>query len=206
MQVVDSINRQEEHNPTTIGKMCRYCGNSEHSQAFQNSLLLCGKCKQAYYCSKDCQKADWKQHKKVCVPAKKSETKRVEQIQNMLMTFSNQQYVHIMVKMVHACKQYKLDKQDMLVEVNFTTDQRGKIPALQDPPEFHIAPVKDYIEGSRPAEPDWFYKNQGDTAVYESNIQGYIQAIQSQLDRMLPSHFLCLVRHASGTSCYKVQL
>ena len=204
VRVVDSINR-EDHDPTTIGKMCRYCGKSEHSQAFQNSLMLCGNCKQAYYCSKDCQKADWKQHKQVCVPAKNSDTKKVEKIQNMLMTFSNQQYLHIMVKMVKACKQYGLDKKDMLVELNFTTDHRGKIPALQDPPEFNIAPVKDYIEGSRPAEPDWFFKSQ-DKAVYESNVKGYIHAIQSQFDRMLPSHFLCLVRHASGTSCYKVQL
>jgi hypothetical protein len=39
---------------------CTHCNN-----AFPN-LLLCGRCKFAAYCNKDCQKADWKWHKAIC--------------------------------------------------------------------------------------------------------------------------------------------
>ena len=32
----------------------------------QVSTKVCSKCKNQHYCSRDCQRADWKQHKKVC--------------------------------------------------------------------------------------------------------------------------------------------
>jgi hypothetical protein len=31
-----------------------------------NSLLKCGQCKSSWYCSKECQAADWKYHKQIC--------------------------------------------------------------------------------------------------------------------------------------------
>jgi len=41
--------------------MCRLCGEL----AYQ----LCGRCRGIYYCSKECQKQHWKDHKKDCRPA-----------------------------------------------------------------------------------------------------------------------------------------
>ena len=32
------------------------------------TLMTCGRCKSVFYCSKDCQKKDWKTHKAVCAP------------------------------------------------------------------------------------------------------------------------------------------
>src|ERR1043165_7878559 len=37
---------------------CNVCQKPSKSQ--------CGKCHQTYYCSKECQKKDWKEHKKSC--------------------------------------------------------------------------------------------------------------------------------------------
>lgn len=34
-------------------------------------LRMCSRCEHTYYCSKVCQQADWKQHKKVCLPLTK---------------------------------------------------------------------------------------------------------------------------------------
>lgn len=43
---------------------CSSCGKS--SAALPHPLLVCGGCKKARYCSKDCQKQDWKIHKALC--------------------------------------------------------------------------------------------------------------------------------------------
>ena len=44
----------------TLKKMnkCEICN--------KNAPLLCGKCKSVSYCSKECQKKDWTDHKKIC--------------------------------------------------------------------------------------------------------------------------------------------
>lgn len=44
--------------------VCRLCGKSEKPDG--SALMTCSRCKRAKYCSRDCQKADWKQHRNVC--------------------------------------------------------------------------------------------------------------------------------------------
>ena len=43
------------------GPTCTACGNGSCSK-----LLICSACKKAQYCSRDCQKADWQIHKRIC--------------------------------------------------------------------------------------------------------------------------------------------
>ena len=47
-------------------KMCRYCNKAEDDPNFQKSLKSCSRCKQALYCSRECQQMDWKVHKRHC--------------------------------------------------------------------------------------------------------------------------------------------
>lgn len=43
------------------------CGKKQHELGAGEKLRLCGKCRQAGYCSKNCQKVDWrKDHKDSC--------------------------------------------------------------------------------------------------------------------------------------------
>lgn len=42
-------------------KKCVQCGQ-------HNNLLQCGRCECVYYCSKQCQKTNWKIHKSICYP------------------------------------------------------------------------------------------------------------------------------------------
>jgi mitochondrial splicing suppressor protein 51 len=52
----------------TLGASYQYasCGKASSKDT---SLKRCAKCRTIHYCSRDCQKADWKQHKKVCAMA-----------------------------------------------------------------------------------------------------------------------------------------
>lgn len=43
--------------------LCSFCRKTE---AKTESFNQCAACKQVYYCGKQCQKSDWKQHKVVC--------------------------------------------------------------------------------------------------------------------------------------------
>jgi len=46
-------------------KICGNCNKLEKSNK-DSKLLKCGGCKIQYYCSKECQVKDWKEHKKIC--------------------------------------------------------------------------------------------------------------------------------------------
>ncbi|XP_032877639.1 egl nine homolog 1 isoform X3 [Amblyraja radiata] len=48
--------------PVDPDQSCGLCGKME-------KLLLCGRCKMSFYCSKEHQKQDWKKHKQVCKEA-----------------------------------------------------------------------------------------------------------------------------------------
>ena len=51
--------------PTTI-KSCANCDKADNPET---PFKRCSRCQTSYYCSKDCQKADWKEHKKSCGPS-----------------------------------------------------------------------------------------------------------------------------------------
>ncbi len=48
----------------STGIECMFCGALPECDAI--TLSKCGQCSQAAYCSRGCQKAHWKIHKKVC--------------------------------------------------------------------------------------------------------------------------------------------
>ncbi|KAK4895048.1 hypothetical protein LTR27_006915 [Elasticomyces elasticus] len=49
---------------STDGLVCGICGSDANAKC--GTLLRCGRCKLAYYCTKECQAKDWACHKLVC--------------------------------------------------------------------------------------------------------------------------------------------
>ena len=48
----------------TTGRWCDKCGCLE---TVMTTMKQCSRCRSVLYCSRDCQKADWKAHKKICL-------------------------------------------------------------------------------------------------------------------------------------------
>ncbi|MFZ0564635.1 MAG: zinc finger MYND domain-containing protein [Chlamydiales bacterium] len=63
---------------------CNYCKKEERSydKKTQEVFKVCGKCRVAMYCSKKCQRSDWKEHKKICKVDPSEEKKAIHRIKS----------------------------------------------------------------------------------------------------------------------------
>lgn len=59
-----TLQKQLQSSKTILPKSatCENCKERE------KKMMVCGQCRQAYYCSRECQKKNWKEHKKSCSP------------------------------------------------------------------------------------------------------------------------------------------
>ena len=113
-----------------------------------------------------------------------------------------QHYASIMAKVIEFCDSSGLTKSEVLLELDFVPDDRGIAPALRDPPAFIIKESRGYFEGSRPNEPDWFYKKEWGEAC---KIPPATVALKDQYGRMTGNHLLCFVRHPGSVHSYRMQ-
>ena len=70
-ETIDMLKQQLPEGTTIepcVTKQCGECGKDEVGVVFKK----CGKCSVMVYCSKQCQRANWKEHKKSCVPRPKT--------------------------------------------------------------------------------------------------------------------------------------
>lgn len=210
MSFTSFIQKEVESELKNGYKSCRKCNKMEHDVEFQKGLMKCSRCKSAFYCSRECQVADWKRHKKICLPVSKNEAKMHRFNEQTVHNFVLTNYVEILRKIVDFTSEKGVSKADMLLELDFVGTGPdgmggGVAPAFKTPPEFKIADTKGYYEGSRPNEPDWFYKNE-DKACYEGNIPSFIRALKDTYKRMTDHHLLVLVRSpAREFGVYRVQ-
>lgn len=121
------------------------------------------------------------------------------------MNFARAYYISIMKKIIEFFNETGLDKSEVLVELDFLANDINDIaPALRNPPDFDVKETRGYIDGARPNEPDWFYKNE-DEKVYTTNINAVVTEIRDHFSRMTPNHILCFARLPGFTSCFRMQ-
>ncbi|KAJ6470402.1 hypothetical protein C8R45DRAFT_1078463 [Mycena sanguinolenta] len=81
-----------------ITTCCSGCGKSEEVLGGDRPLCKCSKCHSARYCSKDCQKRDWPEHKKTCGnETEESRMSRISKLMKSVMVNSR------LMKQLHAC-------------------------------------------------------------------------------------------------------
>jgi len=207
MAFTNLIQQQKEVPPSVKEgfRMCRYC--DEQSIEFQKSLRKCARCKSAFYCSRECQRADWKSHKPNCQLKSSSDAKANIFTETTVLNFCKANYCAIMKEIVKVSDETGNSKSDLLLELDFATPASGLAPpSLKSPPEFKIADSKGYFEGSRPNEPDWFYKNE-DRSCYEANISNLMSSLKDTYERLADYHLLGFIRSPSGDmGCYRLTL
>ena len=57
---------------TTPLRLCEGCA------PLKFGVLRCGRCRDAYYCSAECQRADWRWHREACVPPPSADAEAVD--------------------------------------------------------------------------------------------------------------------------------
>jgi hypothetical protein len=182
----------------TRGKICRNCDKAETQGGA--SLMKCSTCKATYYCGRECQVADWKSHKIMCKLATEGgfSSSTMKAVESAVISFVKKNYYSIVDECYKKTQEYNVLKKELVIEINFY----GDAPALRD--EFKIGLTSRYLEGSRPDEPDWFYKG---TSVYKNNIGRWLVGAKDHYDRMTSDRLLAMCRYGDGSSgIYKLSL
>jgi hypothetical protein len=155
LEGLQTLARLSNNNDNYDNKCCHYCEKLETQM--DNSLLMkCQRCKAAYYCSKDCQVADWKTHKKYCDKLNSGVVSRstLKTSQNTLWAFIKSNYFDIAKEVYKKTQEYNVPKKELLVEIDFYAYEDA--PALRN--EFKVWLTSAFFEGPSVADaPDWFH-------------------------------------------------
>jgi len=135
-QLADKIQAVLLDDPN-IGKrslaVCMFCNTTKS----KHSMKLCSQCRTTFYCSKECQRNDWKTHKPHCQPSSFSRANS-DIFHKIVDRFLIDHHDAIVLK-VHETG-YKLE--ELVLELDFAPDEFGVAPALSDPPQFEVLSVK----------------------------------------------------------------
>jgi hypothetical protein len=170
-------------------RMCRHCDKAETPDGAK--LMTCQRCKRIFYCSRECQVADWKVHKKTCTAqdSKWSGTVSHSAQKTFLKTvwaFVESNYFDIAKEVYKKTQEYNVPKKELLVEIDF----HGDAPALRN--EFKVWLRSGFLEGSSVADaPDWFRTHVDKKVLTRS--------LKEQYERVTSNDLLVACRAGNGS-------
>eukprot|EP00526_Cylindrotheca_closterium_P011848 CAMPEP_0113647236 /NCGR_PEP_ID=MMETSP0017_2-20120614/24995_1 /TAXON_ID=2856 /ORGANISM="Cylindrotheca closterium" /LENGTH=487 /DNA_ID=CAMNT_0000559263 /DNA_START=77 /DNA_END=1540 /DNA_ORIENTATION=+ /assembly_acc=CAM_ASM_000147 len=180
-----------------IGRGCSKCGKFGWSESFDLSMMHCARCKAAFYCSRECQRADWKHHKKTCIPYTKRDLKDAAKAEDTLVNFFTEHGVRLVSEMSLACQMAGgLDFNEMVIELDFKLDKDGIVPAMKQSPIIKIEPIQNYTEGSRQARPQWF------STIEDSKPETYDALVKILADESAPRNSLKFLFRSGEQNVY----
>jgi hypothetical protein len=134
-------------------KRCRHCEKVETLDS--GMLMKCQRCKVTYYCSRECQVSNWKDHKGLCSELGSTEKRSAYKTQfTTLWVFVESNHFDIVKEVYKKAQEYNVPREELLVELDFY----GDAPALRN--EFKVRLTSDFFEESAPINvPSWFQKD-----------------------------------------------
>jgi hypothetical protein len=121
--------KDDYDNKLTVIEICQNCKKTE-TQMDGALLMKCQRCKVIYYCSKKCQVAHWKSHKKACDVVGSGSVSRsaVKTSQITMWAFIKSNYFDIAKEIYKKTQEYNVPKRELVVEIDFY----GDAPALRN--------------------------------------------------------------------------
>jgi hypothetical protein len=132
-------------------KICKHCEKIETLDGAKH--MKCQRCKLTYYCSRDCQVADWKSHKKLCkeVSSSKLSLSAHKTSITIMWAFIQSNYFDIIKEIYKKTQEYNVLKKELFVEIDFY----GDAPALQN--KIKVWLTSDFLKESALVDaPHWF--------------------------------------------------
>jgi hypothetical protein len=188
LQTLARLSNNNENYDDNRTKMCRHCEKYEAQMG--NALLMkCQRCKAAHYCSKDCQVADWKRHKKMCktmMTINASEDRSgLKASRTALRAIIESNYFDILKEVYKKTQEYNVPKKELLLEIDFYEDA----PALRN--EFKVWLTSDFFgESAFVDAPDWFRT--------DADKKSLGRFLREEYQRVTSDDLLVVCRFASG--------
>lgn len=154
--------------------------------------------KVASYCSSQCQTADWKYHKHLCLRNRKFEKQRKGEDIFFLVEFMSAHSYSIMKQIILVCYNNDVKKDEVILELDFHSQIGSCIaPALREPPEFNISLIHDYVKRPRSSLPDWFFEDLSNSELSNSAAEAFASMIMDYQSYLNDSELLVMARFPS---------
>jgi hypothetical protein len=167
--------------------ICNHCEKVETLDGAK--LMKCQRCKLTYYCSKECQVADWKGHKKFCKEISSTTISRSTQKTSIstMRAFVTSNYIDIVKEVYEKTQEFNVPKKELLLEINFY----GDAPALRN--EFKVWLTSGVLKGSSVEDaPDWFDAGDADN-------EGLPRLLREEYEQVTSDHLLAMCLTSNGT-------
>jgi hypothetical protein len=163
--------------------ICRNCNKQgdDHSQ--------CAKCKDAWYCSRECQVADWKNgHKGICGTARTKTQKAHDLEREFGISYIQNTQWELMHDIYHFTKQKNVKKQNVLVQIDFFRGDDRLSPAEEG--VIHMEDVTKYLSDEKALPKSMYRKGFAATPSAQKEMR---KLIGEQHSRMTPDHILVFI-------------
>ena len=154
-------------------------------------MLACARCKSAWYCSKACQRADWKAgHKAMCFAPKAGLDHK--SADNLIFNAVERNYYHVRRLVQDALEAPNVAALgDIVVQLDLTP---------QPFPDIRVTPLAAYLDRSKTPD-DWFFPG---TPVFEENQTMFLETLKSVHAKLIPDQLLLAVAHSGGFSVQRL--